>query len=660
MNGQGGSTDDGGLSRRRLLFLGGASALGVVFARVLDSVLSDHSAAPPPAQTPTAGHEGHGSPSPEPADTTEAVVQGATLVRWSDPATWKGKIPGPGDIAKIDIGVLLDVDPTVAGVVIGPSGSLVFDPKATRTLTSKGNVIVRGRLTMRPAGSSVVHRLAITGAKESSFKGGGAIPLDSDVGVWVVSNGVLDAIGSARRGWIRAAGSIGKGARKITLADAPTGWRAGDEVVITPTRSPAVSSKQYAEYDTATISSVSGKTITLSRSTSYAHPKVDVGTGKAFAAEVLNLTRNVRIEGKPGARIHVFMNSRKKQTLRFISARHVGPRQGTNGVLGRYGIHFHMAGNGSRGSLVEGCVVREAGHHAFVPHASHGVTFRDCVAHDTMSSAYWWDPGAGNATRDAVFDRCVSSYVHTDGPAFRLSAFWLGHGEGNVAKGCVAVGVLGDKTASGFQWPEDPGPREDGTVWEFKDCVSHNNKVNGIFTWQNNLGKSVIDRFVAYHNGKAGIEHGAYKNVYQYKNSTLYGNGVAGAFVHAVSGDVVPLSFVNVVFDGVGKNQYAIMFERHTAAPNRPTRVTGCTFKGYQKAAFGFVDDKTKNEDTVDVVGCSFAGNEFWLSNQIDPASLIRVQDAKLGTIALRRFDQLPGTYNAKWNARVTPIGKFA
>jgi hypothetical protein len=148
--------------------------------------------------------------------------------------------------------------------------------------------------------------------------------------------------------------------------------------------------------------------------------------------------------------------------------------------------------------------------------------------------------------------------------------------------------------------------------------------------------------------------------VYQYKNSTLYGNGFAGAHVHAVSGDVAALTFANVVFDGLGKNQHAIVFERHVASPNRPTKVTDCTFKGYTKAAFGFLEEKGKSPDTVDVVGCSFAANEFWLSNQIDPASLIRVQDAKLGTIALRRFDQLPGTYNAKWNARVTPIGKFA
>ena len=645
------------MSRRRLLFLGSAAAAGVLFTRVFSSVRSDDSvAAPDVAETPQGHGEHHGTP--EPQETTDAIVAGTDLVRWSDPATWKGKLPGPGDVAKIDRPILMDLSPTVAGVEIGPSGWLVFDPNADRTLTSKNNVVVRGKLTMRPGNAGIDHRLIVTGAKESAFKGGGALPLASDTGVWVVSGGVLDAVGTARRGWVRAAGSIAKGAKKISLAEAPKGWRAGDEVVIVPTRAPWVSAKQHAEYDTATISSISGKTVTLSRATAYPHPKVDVGS-KVFAAEVLNLTRNVRIEGKPGARIHVFMNSSRKQTIRYVALRHVGPRQGTNGVLGRYGLHFHMAGNASRGSLVEGCVVRQAGHHAFVPHGSHGVTIRDCVAHDVMSSAYWWDPGPGNATRDAVIDRCVASYVHTDGPDFRLSAFWLGHGEGNVARGCVAVGVAGERTSSGFQWPEDPGPREDGTVWDFTDCVAHNNKVNGIFVWQNNLGKSVIDRFVAYHNGKAGIEHGAYKNVYRYKNSTLYGNGVAGAFVHAVSGDVVPLSFTNVVFDGAGKSQYAVLFERHTAPPNRPSHVTGCTFKGYTKAAFGLVDDKTKNEDLIDVVNCSFSGNQFWLSNQIDPGSVIRVQDAKLGTIALRRYDQ-PGTYNAAWNARVTPIAKFA
>ena len=55
MNGSGGTTGDGGLSRRRLLMLGGASALGVVFARLLDPFRSDQSAAPAPAHGPPRG-----------------------------------------------------------------------------------------------------------------------------------------------------------------------------------------------------------------------------------------------------------------------------------------------------------------------------------------------------------------------------------------------------------------------------------------------------------------------------------------------------------------------------------------------------------------------------------------------------------------------------
>ena len=655
--GDGRGEGHGGISRRRLLYLGGASVLGVVISRVRNSIPGLGSGSDHHHDT---GPRAAGSSSPKDVVTTEPKprVLGETFARWSDAATWKGKVPGTGDVAQIDLPVLLDVDADVAGLVVGKNGVLVFDALASRTLTSKGNVIVRGKLVMRPATPDVVHLISITGANEAAFMGGHAEPLDTDTGLWTVEGGVLDAVGSAKRGWIRAAGSIVKGAPQVTLAETPSGWRVGDEIVITPT-APPTTKNNFASYDSRTIKAISGKTITLSHAASYDHPLVTVAPGKSYTAEVLNLTRNVRVEGKPGHRIHVFFNSTKKQTVRYLAVRYAGPRQGTDGVLGRYGLHFHMVGDYSRGSLVEGCVVREAGHHGFVPHASNGVTFRDCVTHDTMSAAYWWDPGPGNATKDAFFDRCVASYLHTDGNDYRLSAFWLGHGEGNTAHGCVGVGVVGGKNSSGFQWPESPGPRTDGTVWDFKDCVSHNNKANGIFVWQNNSGPSVIDRFVAYHNAKSGIEHGAYKNDYRYQNSILYGNGQAGAFVWAVSGGQAPLSFVNVLFDGAGHNDYAISFQRHSAPPSQTTKVTGCTFKGYKVAAFGLTDNSALNPDTVDVVNCTFGANQFYLGNQIDKSTVLRVQDPKLGTIALRRFDQ-PGTYHPAWNARVTSISKFS
>jgi hypothetical protein len=640
-----GGASDGQMSRRRLLFLGAAGAIGVVFARLLDPITRDTIAAAPEASQPPHVHDGVPEAVPtDSANTVETKVQGTTLLRWSDPDTWNGKVPGPGDVAKIVVPVLLDVDGNVAGVVIEPSGSLTFDPNKDRTLTSKGNVIVRGRMTMRPSSAATIHKLFITGSNESAFKGGGAIPLSSDTGLWVTGKGILDAVGASKRGWTRATGSISAGAKTVTLKDAPSGWRVGDEVAITPTGAPTMKN-HYAAFDTATIRSISGHTITLSKATAYAHPRVNVGSGKTYTAEVLNLTRNVRVEGRSGRRIHIFLNSQKKQTLKFLAARYVGPRQGADGVLGRYGIHFHMVGDYSRGSLVQGAVIRDAGHHAFVAHASHGVTFRDCVSHDTMSAAYWWDPGPENVTRDVLYDRCVASLVDTGTAGqFRHTGFGLGFGGGNSARGCVAVGVTGARNASGFMWPEPTGSDSrgnGGSVWGFVDCVAHNNKVNGIFVWQNNKGKSVIDRFVGYHNGKAGIEHGAYKNIYQYRNSFLYGNGEAGAMVAAVSGEEVPLAFTNVLFDGAGQSNYLIRFTKHQT----------------EGSAFGVIDS-VAHPDHVDVVDCAFSANEFWLEDKIDPTTVIRVQDSKLGSIALKPKGQ-PGTYHPEWNASVSDIANF-
>ena len=69
----------------------------------------------------------------------------------------------------------------------------------------------------------------------------------------------------------------------------------------------------------------------------------------------------------------------------------MGPRQGDEEVLGRYAIHFHTNYDGSRGSTVEGVVAYDSTGHAFAAHLSNGVTFRDCVAHDMVDDAFWWD-----------------------------------------------------------------------------------------------------------------------------------------------------------------------------------------------------------------------------------------------------------------------------
>src|SRR3989338_10373715 len=84
-----------------------------------------------------------------------------------------------------------------------------------------------------------------------------------------------------------------------------------------------------------------------------------------------------------------------------------GEGRGSDFVLGRYALHFHMSGENNRGVVVEGVVARDIGSHAFVPHASHGITFRDTLSYNTAETPYWWDPRTN-------FDRGVNPNASND------------------------------------------------------------------------------------------------------------------------------------------------------------------------------------------------------------------------------------------------------
>lgn len=586
------------------------------------------------------------------ARSANAAVPGAAL--WSDPATWGGTVPGPSTIATISKPIALDVDATVAGVTIAPGGILIFDPAASRTLTSTGNIVVQGMLQMRPASASVVHRVLFSGVNESTFVGGGEVVLASDVGLWVINDGVLDVAGTAKTAWARTTAAVAKGTRVITLDADPVGWRVGDEITITPTLPPTASNHSTA-YDTTTIASINGRAITLAGATVNEHPAVSVGRGVTMTPEVLNLTRNVRIEGTPTGRAHVWIMSTMPQAISYTQMRYVGPRKNNQFVLGRYGLHFHMAMGGVNGTLVEGVVVRDAGNHAFVTHASEGVTLRNCVSHNTFEDAYWWD--VTDSTDNVTYDRCVASLVQSvkKSPGFyTLTGFSHNSGVGNVATGCVAVGVQSTKNASGFNWPSQ-GNGSDG-VWLFEDCVAHNQSANGVYVWQNTDNVHVVTRFTAYHNGGFGLRHGAYRNPYQYVDAIIYGNRSGSVEVFALSKDNSQMTFSNVLFDQAGYSAYCVQTTNHTQPALAPVLFTGCEFKGFTTAAMAFLaTNPGAYPEVFDVVNCTFSGNEFWLASAIKPASLIRVKDPVHGSIALRRMDQA-GTLNTKWNARVTPV----
>jgi hypothetical protein len=575
-----------------------------------------------------------------------------TASPWSDPATWGKRVPGRHDVAIIDRAVVLDVDVRVAGVRIEPGGRLLFERGSTRRLESTGNVVVEGLLAMRPANARLRHSLVFVGVDEAKFEGGGHTVLESDVGLWVMHHGRVDLRGSIRRAWAKAQGSLVQGDTRIYLDRAPEGWRAGDEVVISPTTPPAEGAA-HTSFDRSTVSGVGPSHIDLDRALKFDHEAVATAEGRTFTAEVLNLTRNVSIEGTKKGRAHVFIHSGHRQSIRNAAFAHVGPRRptpsSTTAVLGRYGLHFHHSYSGSRGSVVENVVISECGNHSFVPHTSHGITFTSCIAYNVVESPFWWD--VGDRTDDVTWENCVAARVAFENPvaADDLTGFFLGRGKGNTTRGCIAVGVGGKETSSGFEWPPEPA----NGVWTFEDCLAHNNSVNGIFVWQKNEDSSLVAKFAAYHNGQSAIQHGSFRNSFRYSDMLLVANGKAQIMLHANSASGDGLLFEGVRMDGRALTPAGVMVAEHPGAPSRPVTFRDCSFVGHTTAAV-----------VIDERGSDEAGRQDFVRCLVDEGRSLEPPDFDIevmvtgGQVRVQRSDRT--AYSIEPSGAVSEIPPFA
>ncbi|HEY8544422.1 MAG TPA: right-handed parallel beta-helix repeat-containing protein, partial [Acidimicrobiales bacterium] len=531
-----------------------------------------------------------------------------------------------------------------------------------------------GTLQMRPANPAVQHVLTFADVDEEAFTGGHTEePMAEDVGLWVLHDGVADLAGAPKTPWTRLTGGADKGATTITVQEAE-GWQVGDEIVIAPTE-PATVDEFWLHNDRTTITAISGTTVTLAEPLAHPHPVVTVREGVTHTAEVLNLTRNVRLQGTPEGRAHVmFLHCNQPQDLSYLAIRHMGPRQGgagdgdednpSAGVEGRYGLHFHMCGDGTRGSKVTGVTVADTGNHAFVPHLSHGMTFERCVSHDTRDDAFWWDP-AGEyddpdtvPTHNVVYDRCVASTVLLPEEGQGPAAFFMGVGKDNVARGCVAFGSTGHgESAAAFHWPERS--RSEHDAWIFEDCLAHNCQQSGIYYWQNEVPRTNVDRFTAYQN-RWGIWAGAYANDVSYRECTIYRNLEGGLEVQAASADEGPV-YEDLYVDQGGLSDFACVFHGPIAGGDAITTVSGCTFKGGKKAQVTIQNGPGPDSDNGDLTGqnyefvdCTFEGNAFWLEEGVRENAHIKVSDSRHGTLMLHKKGS-GGTPKPEWNATATP-----
>jgi hypothetical protein len=537
----------------------------------------------------------------------------------------------PGDDHDQSVGDVISGNVSLSDLTVAAGETVTFDPNVTTTLEVSGNVVVEGTLRMRPANAGVTHTLRFVAVDESAYVGGHTTaPLASDVGLWVVGDGKLDAVGTQREGWNRTGTS-------------PT-WLPNDVLKVAPM---ARGAWEFSDFQL-------GSTV----------PSVTAPDGTVHRAEVLNLTRNVRIQGtgdgsanpNRNGRAHAMFIGDQPQILRNVEFRHMGPREPsggfTRGVDGRYPVHFHLKRDGARGSLLENVVVRDSGNRAFVIHGSNGVTLRNTVAFDVYDTAYWWDRDDNNtyprnASHDVTYDRAVAANVMVD-PSFRgfeNGGFELGQGERNACLECVAVSVWGNATAAGFQWTEHAN--EKPNVWKFVGGVAHNNDVAGIRTWQNDPKVHVIEGVTAFHNGASGIDHGAYVNNYRYRDIVTFGHPV-GLVSHAQTHEQVgtPIAWENI---DVQADEVAFAIMNHVGSTSTPNRILGGTWRA--PTAIGVYEDAGQRRGLYDFVGVSYNGRD------IEPGDIDRVEMHPQSVIRVQRQD---GTAYRVTASGVTTIPPFA
>jgi hypothetical protein len=260
--------------------------------------------------------------------------------------------------------------------------------------------------------------------------------------------------------------------------------------------------------------------------------------------------------------------------------------QNRNPENGEYPLHFHECADASRGSIVEGVLIRQSRHHGFVPHASHGVTIDGCAVFDSAAEAYWWDPKT--KTNDLHYKNCLALKIGPELPldrfgGYRHSAFWMagsGPGHNIQATGCHAAVVWGGPQHSGFHWPE-----HDHGVWEpFVDCVAHNIAGAGLFGWQNDSFLHDITDFDAWACGTYGVDHGAYTNCYRYNGIRTADCGIAGFGLHAMTGGPrdceindhthfgpgVPFQLIKATALVMGISDRPVVVRRQSWAPTAP------------------------------------------------------------------------------------------
>jgi hypothetical protein len=185
------------------------------------------------------------------------------------------------------------------------------------------------------------------------------------------------------RTWVKLGATVAQGSKTITLSEAVSGWKVGDQVIVTDTNA---GYHKEGMTEPRTITEINGLRLSLNEPLAHEH----LGEGE-FRGEVANLSRNVTVESAApdGERGHTMYHRNSAGSISYAEFRHLGKK----GVLGRYSLHFHLVGNTMRGSSVIGASIWDSHNRWLTIHGTNYLVVRDCVGYRSVGHGFFMEDG---------------------------------------------------------------------------------------------------------------------------------------------------------------------------------------------------------------------------------------------------------------------------
>jgi hypothetical protein len=387
-----------------------------------------------------------------PHDAAPPLIRSARSGPWSAPETWEGRlVPAAGARVQVRAGHIVAYDVASDAVFrsIHVAGTMAFDPdRDTRLVVglikiqtgddaSEDGFDCDEHQAEPPAGGPRPALVVGTPDRPIGPAHTATIRLAYVAGMdrmtcpaIVCCGGRMDVHGApVNRTWVKLGATAPPGSEAVTLAEPVTGWRVGDRVIVTATRGdngtggtrrrkpgdPAGAPPQEVGYRTdatpgvpvyteeRVIRAIAGDRLTLDRPLDFEH----LGAG-AYRGEVANLSRTVIVESADpdGVRGHTMYHRGSAGSISYAEFRHLGKE----GVLGKYSLHFHRAGDTMRGSSVVGASIWDSGNRWITIHGTNDLVVRDCVGYQSVGHGFFLEDGT---EVDNVLDRnlAVQAYV---------------------------------------------------------------------------------------------------------------------------------------------------------------------------------------------------------------------------------------------------------